>query len=105
MPEYSLLSNRSGGSNMAENLIKKLGGSVHYTIYRGNRDRSPLHDMPYPILYIRNSADRRIVQTISGMEAVMKLTNIIQTRRYLLSWLIIESKVGLYLALLINTNL
>ncbi len=97
-----MLSNKTKCCKLAEKLVKKIGGDVRYIMYRSNTGRSFLYDLPYPNLVIHTFEGDEI---IGGSEASLKLLEIMQIRRYLLSWLIIEGKVSLHLARLINSKL
>lgn len=100
MTEYWLLSDLNSASNSAEVLVRKIGGHVRHVYYQGTRSwPAPL----YPNLY-RRSRNEPYIEIASGLGAVIKLMEIIETRRYLLSWLILENKTSLHLVELISAK-
>jgi hypothetical protein len=101
MTEYWLLSDSNSASSSAEILIQKIGGHVRRVYYQGTRDRSLIH--PHPNLY-RRSGNEPYIEIARGLGAVIKLMEIIETRRYLLSWLILENKTSLRLVELISAK-
>lgn len=99
MSSYFVISNKEKCCKLAEDLVKKIGGNVLYALYHSNMGRS-YRELQYPALCSYENSE-----ITNGPEVVTKLLEIIETRRYLLSWLVLEGKVSLHLVRLINAKL
>ena len=99
MTDYIIFSDWSSTSKLAEELAKKLRIKFRRIHYGSNMGRGGLgiQTPTYPML--TNS-----IESFHGWDTIVKLEEMLVSRKYLMNWLILENKTSLLLARLIAEN-